>query len=119
MPGAANAAMLIYKIFRPAEWADLQAKGDSRGAPVDLADGYVHFSTAEQVPGTLAKHFAEEGDLVLLCCDPAAMEPDLRWEPARGGVLFPHLYRAIHIGDVIWHRPITRTETGHQTGPLE
>ncbi len=110
--------MLIYKIFRPAEWAALQASGESAGAPVDLADGYVHFSTAQQVGSTLQKHFAGDGDLVLLAVEAAQLGPDLRWEPARGGQLFPHLYRAIRIGDVIWYRPIPRTKDGHQTGPL-
>lgn len=111
--------MLIYKIFRPAEWAALQASDESAGAPVDLTDGYVHFSTAQQVQSTLQKHFTDEGDLVLLAVDALQLGPALRWEPARGGQLFPHLYRAIHLGDVIWHRAMPRTENGHQTGPLE
>ena len=83
---------MIYKIFRPSEWAHLQTAGISRGAPVDLADGYVHFSTAAQLGVTLSKHFAAEGDLILLACDPTGLGEDLRWEPSRGGELFPHLY---------------------------
>lgn len=115
----ANAAMLIYKIFRPAEWDSFQAAGKTDGAPVDLADGYIHFSTAEQVHETLGKHFANDGDLVLLACDADAMTADLRWEAARAGALFPHLYRALHMSDVVWSRPITRGSGGYNTGPLE
>lgn len=111
--------MLIYKIFRPAEWAALQATGESAGAPVDLADGYVHFSTAEQVKSTLQKHFAGEGDLVLLAVDASLLGNDLRWEPARGGQLFPHLYRAIRMTDVLWNRQIPIDRDGHQPGLLE
>ena len=98
--------MLIYKVFRGAEWAQMQAVGQTCGAPVDLADGYIHFSTAETLPGTLAKHFAGESGLVLLACDADALAADLRWEASRGGLLFPHLYRALRARDVVWHREI-------------
>lgn len=98
--GAANAAMLIYKVLRADEWRLLQARGETLGAPVDLADGYVHFSTGAQLPGTLRKHFAGETGLVLLSCDSDAMGADLRWEPARDGSLFPHLYRALRMTDI-------------------
>lgn len=111
--------MLIYKIFRPAEWAALHETGESAGAPVDIADGYVHFSTAQQVQATLQKHFADEGDLVLLAVDTEKLASDLRWEIARGDQLFPHLYRGIRLTDVIWHRDLPRTPDGHQTGALE
>lgn len=104
--------MLIYKIFRPAEWAELQANGATPGAPVDRADGYVHFSTAEQVAATLTKHFAGEQGLMLLACDSAALAGDLRWEVSRGGQDFPHLYRDLRITDVIWSRPIGQGPDG-------
>ena len=116
---AANAAMMIYKIFRPSEWAHLQTAGISRGAPVDLADGYVHFSTAAQLGVTLSKHFAAEGDLILLACDPTGLGENLRWEPSRGGDLFPHLYRPLALGDIAWSRVIRRGDNGHETGLLE
>ena len=94
--------MLIYKILRDAEWAELTA---APGAPVDRADGYVHFSTADQILETAAKWFATDGDLWLL-----AVEADglmgLKWEPSRGGALFPHLYRTLRVGDVAWVRPL-------------
>ncbi|MBK4217859.1 DUF952 domain-containing protein [Paracoccus caeni] len=111
--------MLIYKILRPAEWDALQRDGQTDGAPVDLADGYIHFSTADQVTGTLAKHFAGEGALHLLACDPATMQQDLKWEEARGGVLFPHLYRPLRMADVIWNRPIPHVDGHHDAGSLE
>ena len=98
--------MLIYKVLRPAEWAELDAAGRSLGAPVDRADGFVHFSTAEQLSGTLDKHFAGETGLTLLAVDAEAAGPALRWEPSRGGALFPHLYRPLERADVVWARPL-------------
>jgi uncharacterized protein (DUF952 family) len=98
--------MLIYKVLRPAEWAELEAAGRTLGAPVDRADGFVHFSTAEQLPGTLGKHFAGEAGLMLLAVDAEAAGAALRWEPSRGGALFPHLFRALERADVLWARPL-------------
>lgn len=117
--GTANAPMQIYKIFRAEEWAALRAQGETDGAPVDRADGFIHFSTAGQLSQTLARHFAGEDGLRLLACDADALSPDLRWEPARGGDLFPHLYRRLLIADVLWDRPVVLGPGGHQTGPLE
>ncbi|RMC34997.1 DUF952 domain-containing protein [Paracoccus alkanivorans] len=111
--------MLIYKILRASEWAALRAQGRTTGAPVDIADGFVHFSTAAQLPGTLAKHFAGEDHLTLLACEAQALGGDLRWEPSRGGDLFPHLYRPLDMTDIRWTREITRGTDGHETGPLE
>ena len=110
--------MLIYKVLRAGEWAALQAAGRSDGAPVDVADGYVHFSTAEQLRTTLAKHFADEDNLTLLACEAEALAPDLRWEPSRGGALFPHLYRELRTSDLQWQRPILLGPQGHETGEL-
>lgn len=106
--------MLIYKIFRAPEWAELQAKGTTLGAPIDLADGYVHISTAEQVAETAAKHFAGAEGLVILALDADALGADLRWEVSRGGALFPHLYRALSLGDVVWHAPLPLVDGLHQ-----
>lgn len=111
--------MMIYKVLRPAEWERLRADGSTQGAPVDLADGFVHFSTAAQLGATLSRHFATEGDLVLLACDSAGLGDDLRWEPSRGGDLFPHLYRALRLDDIAWSRDILPGADGHDTGPLE
>lgn len=98
--------MLIYKILRTPEWAAFEAAGRTRGAPVDFADGFIHFSTAGQVAQTLARHFAQDRALVLAAVEADRLGEALRWEPARGGALFPHLYRALDRAEVIWSRLI-------------
>lgn len=105
--------MLIYKIFRAPEWEALTRAGETDGAPVDLADGYIHFSTATQAPETAAKYFAGVEGLVLVACDAERLGADLRWEPSRGGALFPHLYRRLRMEDVVWSRPLPVAGTGH------
>ena len=104
--------MLIYKIFRADEWAQLQADGATPGAPVDIADGFVHFSTADQVAETATKYFANVDGLVLLAIEADGLEP-LEWEPSRGGALFPHLYRDLRLSDVLWHQPLPCKGDGH------
>jgi uncharacterized protein (DUF952 family) len=116
--GSANAIMQIYKVFRAGEWAQMQRDGQTAGAPVDLADGYIHFSTAAQLGVTLSKHFKGEGDLTLLACDPQELVDDLVWEPSRGSDLFPHLYRHFRMADILWSRPIVLTPQGHDVGEL-
>ena len=106
--------MLIYKIFRTDEWADLQKYGSSDGAPVDRSDGFVHFSTAEQAAETAAKHFAGIEGLTLLACETDAMGDDLKWEVSRGSALFPHLYRQIRMSDVVWSRALPIHGQTHQ-----
>ena len=105
--------MLIYKLFRPTEWAALEAEGQTLGAPVDLTDGFIHFSTAEQVVETARKHFAGAGDLILATCDADALGAELRWEPSRGGALFPHLYRALERSEVVAWAPLSDGPEGH------
>lgn len=105
--------MLIYKIFRRAEWDDLVARGETLGAPVDLADGYIHFSTAAQVMETAAKHFAQESNLVLVAVAADPLGADLKWEASRGGALFPHLYRPLRLSDVTWDKALPLGATGH------
>ena len=85
----------IYKICDTAEWRAAQAAGDYAGSPDDLRDGFIHFSTASQLPGTAAKHFRNRTALVLVDVDAAILGDALRWEPSRGGQLFPHLYGAL------------------------
>lgn len=106
--------MLIYKIFRADEWAELQSQSVTKGAPIDITDGYVHFSTAEQARETAAKHFAGEDGLILLALDSDALGDDLKWEPSRGGALFPHLYRELRLGDVLWDKPLPIVDGIHQ-----
>lgn len=110
--------MLIYKIFRPSEFALLETTGATLGAPVDLKDGFVHFSTAKQLHATLTKHFSGESPLHLLALDDQQL-PELRWEPSRGGDLFPHLYRELRQDDILWSRTITFGPDGHDIGELE
>lgn len=98
--------MIIYKIFRAAEWDALCAAGQTAGAPVDLADGFIHFSTVEQVRETAAKHFAGAGGLVLVQLDSDRLGDALKWEPSRGGALFPHLYRVLRRDEVLRHDPL-------------
>ena len=108
--------MLIYKILTTAQWEELQAGGETRGAPVDVADGFVHFSTAAQVRETAAKHFAGQEGLWMLAVDADALGQTLKWEPSRGGDLFPHLYARLRLTDVIWSRPLP-IETGTHVFP--
>lgn len=117
LPGAGRGItrpMLIYKIFRAPEWAALQAQGETLGAPIDLSDGFVHFSTAEQAAETAAKHFAGADGLMLLALDGETLGAALKWEVSRGDALFPHLYRALRLDDVIWAKPLPLVDGVHQ-----
>lgn len=105
--------MLIFKIFRRPEWDAFKAAGQTAGAPVDLADGYIHFSAAAQLPGTAARHFASESDLVLVAVAPDSLGEALKWEPSRGGQLFPHLYRPLRLSEVVWDKSLPLGATGH------
>jgi uncharacterized protein (DUF952 family) len=90
----------VYKILRAHEWRVFRDAGVFEGSPADLKDGFIHLSAATQVAGTREKHFAGESDLVLLRISAAALGHDLRWEPSRGGALFPHLYRSLRLDEV-------------------
>jgi len=106
--------MLIYKIFRADEWAELSANGATQGAPIDRTDGYIHFSTAAQAPETAAKHFAGIDGLFLITCSASDLGDDLKWEVSRGGEKFPHLYRELRLEDVLLHKPLPLFEGVHQ-----
>jgi len=103
---------LIYKIAPAALWHEVQAQGAFGGAPVDLADGYIHFSTADQLRETANKHFAGQDDLLLVAVDPAKLGAALRYEPSRGGALFPHLYAPLSLAAVLWVKPLPRAADG-------
>lgn len=105
--------MLIYKIFRAPEWAQLDSTGETDGAPIDVADGFIHFSTAEQARETAAKHFAGEVDLILAALEADILGDTLKWEPSRGGALFPHLYRRLKRADIRWAIPLPLGDKGH------
>lgn len=95
------------------EWDQLRRDGRTLGAPIDIADGYVHLSTAVQVTETAARHFGGESDLVLLALDSDRLGDGLRWEPSRGGALFPHLYRPLTLADVLWDKSLPLGAAGH------
>jgi uncharacterized protein (DUF952 family) len=105
--------MLIYKIFRAHEWAQLQNEGHTKGATIDLQDGYIHLSSHDTVVETAARHFQGEGDLMLIAIE-ADGKDDLKWEASRGGLLFPHLYREMQMSDVVWAKPLPLTDGHHQ-----
>jgi len=105
--------MLIYKIFRRPEWDAFRAAGETAGAPIDLADGFIHFSSAPQLAETAARHFATESDLVLVACEASRLGEALKWEPSRGGALFPHLYRVLRREDVVWDKSLPLGASGH------
>ncbi|MEM9320209.1 MAG: DUF952 domain-containing protein [Pseudomonadota bacterium] len=109
--------MMIYKILRQEEWQTLVTQGQTTGAPVDLADGFVHFSTAEQLPGTLAKYFAGEDHLILLALHADPLGEALRWEASRFDMLFPHLYAPLQLSDVAWSAPVGLDDTGQHILP--
>ncbi len=90
-----------FKILTAGQWAQFEADGVFHGAPVDLADGYIHLSTADQVQGTLDKHFAGQTGLVIIEIDLAALSDTVRWEVSRGGAMFPHVYGVLPIGAVV------------------
>jgi uncharacterized protein (DUF952 family) len=96
----------IYKIAPRTLWDKAEAEGRFSGAPVDHADGFIHFSTAMQVAETAARHFKGTDDLVLVAVDTAALGDQLRYEPSRGGQLFPHLYGVLALDAVQWVRPL-------------
>jgi uncharacterized protein (DUF952 family) len=111
--------MIVYKIVATEEWAKAQAAGVFAGAAIDRTDGFIHFSTAEQAPETAAKWFAGRGDLTLAAVDAEAFGDDLRWEPSRGGALFPHLYGPLPMSAVVWSRPLPLgSDGGHVFGSL-
>ena len=83
---------IIYKICPAPAWREAERAGVYRGSPDDARDGFIHLSTATQLPGTLAKHFAGQSDLFFIAVDADALGAALKWEPSRGGDLFPHLY---------------------------
>ena len=95
---------IAYKIVTAAQWGQFQADGVFAGAPVDLADGYIHLSTADQLQGTLDKHFAGQTGLVIAEIDLGLMGDTIRWEVSRGGALFPHIYGPLPLSAILSSR---------------
>lgn len=90
-----------FKVLTAEQWQSLEHDGTFTGAPVDLADGYIHLSTAAQLDETLAKHFAGQAGLVIAEIDLTALGDTVRWEPSRGGALFPHIYGSLPLTAVV------------------
>ncbi|CAN7319506.1 DUF952 domain-containing protein [Mesorhizobium sp. LjNodule214] len=113
-------SQIIYKIAPEALWREAEKNGCFAGAPIDIADGFIHFSTAAQVRETAAKHFAGQADLLLIAIDDSRLNDALKYEVSRGGALFPHLYAPLDLEAVIWVRPLPLGTDGlHQLPALE
>ena len=104
---------LLYKIMSADAWTDLERTGAFDGSPVDHRDGFIHLSAAHQVRETAAKHFAGQDNLMLVAIDQAKIE-HLKWEPSRGGDLFPHIYGRLDAASVAWAKPLRLLDGVHQ-----
>jgi uncharacterized protein (DUF952 family) len=108
---------VIYKICTASEWREAEAAGVYRGSAADRKDGFIHFSTAEQAAETAAKWFAGQRDLVLVAVDANALGDLLKWEPSRGGALFPHLYGDLDLKAVLRGDPLPLDASGRHLFP--
>jgi len=110
----------IYKICPASAWREAERQGVFRGSPVDISDGYIHFSTASQVGETARKHFAGQTGLFLIAVDADALGDALRWERSRNDDLFPHLYGELDLGAVTTvHSMLARSDGFHDIPELE
>jgi uncharacterized protein (DUF952 family) len=108
---------MIYKICSSAEWREAERLGSFAGAGIDLRDGYIHLSTQAQLRETADRHFAGVADLVLVAVDEQALGATLKWESARGGDLFPHLYGTLDPAAVRWAQPLPLGSDGRHVFP--
>lgn len=102
--------LLAYKVLTAPQLEALERDGIFAGAPVDLADGYIHLSTADQLEETVRKHFAGQQDLRVAAVDLAVLGDAVKWEPSRGSALFPHVYAALPLSAVVAYGPLVRGE---------
>ena len=109
---------VAYKVLTADQVAALERDGSFAGAPVDLADGFVHMSTAAQLTETVERHFAGQPGLHVAAVDLGALGSELKWEESRGGALFPHLYGPLSLGAVIAHGPLERDDAGAVQPPV-
>jgi uncharacterized protein (DUF952 family) len=117
MIGYRPAMATVYKICTASEWHTAEREGAYRGSAHDHRDGFIHFSAADQVRATAARHFAGRRDLVLVSIDPDALGAALKWEPSRGGALFPHLYGNLPLAAVRRVVPLPLGADGRHTFP--
>ncbi|HLI12342.1 MAG TPA: DUF952 domain-containing protein [Alphaproteobacteria bacterium] len=109
---------IIYHVCRRADWEAARAAGRYEGSADDRRDGFIHFSTVGQLVESVAKHRAGQPDLVLLAVDRAALGPALKWEPSRGGALFPHLYGPLPVAAVRAIHPLPLGPDGRHRFPV-
>jgi uncharacterized protein (DUF952 family) len=109
----------VFKICGEDEWQAAKEAGIYHGSAHDQRDGFIHFSTAAQLPGTLAKHYAGRDALLLIAFDAETLGPGLKWEPARGGDLFPHLYAPLDTAKALWIKPLPLGGDGIHILPVE
>jgi len=107
----------VYKICPAANWREAEAEGVFRGSGIEREDGFIHFSTASQVAETATRHFAGLDDLMLIAVDTGRLGAGLKWEPARSGDLFPHLYEPLALDAVLWATPLPRGANGRHRFP--
>lgn len=110
--------MLIYKIAHQTDWQAAEREGRYGGSAKDREDGFIHFSTAEQVSGTLTRFYAGADDLLLLAVEADGLGVALKFEPSSHGGLFPHLYDVLPLSAVRWAKPIRRSPDGRFDIPL-
>ena len=110
---------IVYKILTGLALAEARRIGRYTGSAHDLCDGFIHLCAADQLEGTLAKHFAGKSGLFLLAIDADKLGPDLRWEPSRGGALFTHLYAPLPLKAVFWAAPVTLDDVGRHVLPRQ
>jgi|SRR5271156_3177741 len=108
---------MIYKICPLSIWRDAECRGSFSGAEIDRRDGYIHFSTAAQLRETAVRHFADKDGLVLVAVDDSVLGPALKWEAARDGSLFPHLYGDLTLDAVRWKKPLPLGADGQHLFP--
>ena len=108
---------VIYKICDADEWRLAEEAGEFAGAAIDLTDGFIHFSSAAQVAETAAKHFSGRENLVLVTVKTEPLGDALKWEPSRGGDLFPHLYNVLRMEAVSRVEPLDLDSQGHHVFP--
>ena len=114
---AQRSVTTIYKICERASWQFAEQTGTYRGSQADARDGFIHFSTAAQLAGTMTRHFAGHRELLLVAVDADALGAALKWEPSRDGELFPHLYAALPLTAVRWTKPVPDEVGGRRVLP--
>ena len=107
----------IYKVMSCTALAEAKAKGRFEGSADDARDGFIHLSAADQLDGTLAKHFAGQKDLILLAVDSESLGERLQWEPSRDGAIFPHLYGPLDLKELLWDEPLELGADGRHQLP--